>query len=133
MNHTPDGSGADEIILEGLAAGLPHAEVAVLAGVSTKTIQRRLMSPDFAAEVRRRRGLRVEEVTGRLAQLAPAAISVIGECLAEDKPTVRLRAAEVALTWLTRLRREVDFEYRLSLLEGSKHGIPIREVDDHEL
>jgi hypothetical protein len=63
-------SDTDELILGGLAAGLTHAEAGELAGVSAKTVQRRLRDDVFAAEVGRRRAEQVERITGRLTELS---------------------------------------------------------------
>ena len=65
----------NDVLLDALAAGLTHSEAAVLAGVSSKTVQRRLKGSDFAAELARRHSMRVVELTGQLTALAPAAVA----------------------------------------------------------
>lgn len=119
MNGFDRAAAADEVLIDALAAGLTHAEAGVLAGVSSKTVQRRLHDGVFAARVGRDRSMRLEEISGQLTAMAPTAIGVLRECMAVDKPLVRLRAAEATLLWLTRVRREVDFELRLARLEST--------------
>lgn len=108
----------NEVLLDALAAGLSHTEAAALAGVSAKTIQRRLGDTEFALELTRRRAARVEELVGQLTSMGATAIGVLREAMVQAKPELRLRAAEATLTWLTRLRREVDFELRLCRIEA---------------
>jgi predicted hydrolase (HD superfamily) len=74
---TIEWSDADEFILGGLAAGLTHAEAGELAGVSAKTVQRRLRDDAFAAEVGRRRAEQVERITGRLTELSVRAVATL--------------------------------------------------------
>ena len=108
---------SDELILSGLAAGLTHAETAELANVSSKTIQRRLSSEAFAAEVARRRGQQVERITGRLSELSIRAVDTLTDALEDSSPTIRLRAADLTLNWLVKLRREADIERRVAEIE----------------
>jgi len=107
----------DELILSGLAAGMTHAEAAELAEVSSKTVQRRMSDDDFAAEVGRRRSQQVERITGRLTELSVHAVDTLNDGLGDESATIRLRAADLTLTWLLRLRREADFERRIGEIE----------------
>lgn len=115
-NHD-DWSDQDEVILVGLAAGMTHAAVAAVAGVSTKTVQRRVGDEAFAAEVSRRRGEQVERVTGRLTELSVRAVDTLDVALDDESPTIRIRAADMTLNWLVRLRREADLERRIAEIE----------------
>lgn len=115
-NHD-DWSDQDEVILVGLAAGMTHAAVAAVAGVSTKTVQRRVGDEAFAAEVSRRRGEQVERVTGRLTELSVRAVDALDVALDDESPTIRIRAADMTLNWLVRLRREADLERRIAEIE----------------
>lgn len=113
---------ASEVILNALGAGLTHTEAAALAGLTPKSVQRRLADPEFAAAVARLRAARVDEIAGQLTGMGSRAVSVLSELLESDKPALRLRAVELTLSWLSRLRREVDFDVRLSRLEGGSAG-----------
>jgi hypothetical protein len=112
-----DWNDSDELILSGLAAGLTHAETAELANVSSKTVQRRLSNDAFAAEVARRRGQQVERITGRLSELSSRAVDTLTDALGDDSATIRLRAADLTLNWLVKLRREADLERRITEIE----------------
>jgi len=115
--HEDDWSDRDEVILAGLAAGMTHAAVAAVAGVSTKTVQRRIGDEAFAAEVSRRRGEQVERVTGRLTELSVRAVDTLEAALDDESPTIRIRAADMTLNWLVRLRGEADLERRIAEIE----------------
>lgn len=117
----------DEVLVEALSAGMSHAMAAVMAGVSTKTVQRRLHDPVFANLVRQRRALRVEEITGRLSEMAVRAVDAIEGCLNSGSGTTRLKAAEMILSWLSRLRDEVDVDVRLAAFEA--RGLPVAGAD----
>ena len=56
----------DDLMIACLAQGWTHRRVADQLGVSTKTVQRRMGEPSFAAAVSRRRRERVEQLTGQL-------------------------------------------------------------------
>ena len=112
-----DWNDSDELILSGLAAGLTHAETGELAHVSPKTVQRRLSSEAFAAEVARRRGQQVERITGRLSELSIRAVDTLTDALEDSSATIRLRAADLTLNWLVKLRREADLEQRIAEIE----------------
>ncbi len=107
----------NEIILEALANGLTYAAAADLAHCSTKTIQRRLGDPNFTQELARRRTIRLDEITGRLARLTGDAITVLAETLAGDNPQLRLRAATTIMTWASRMRIESEHERRFAEVE----------------
>ena len=107
----------DELLLAGLATGLTHVEVAALAGVSSKTVQRRVRDPRFAAEVRARKAARVERITGRLVELSERAVTVLESGLGDEAAPIRLRAADLVLGWSVRLRRESDLERRIAEIE----------------
>jgi hypothetical protein len=116
-NSNLDWNASDELILSGLAAGLTHTETAELANVSSKTIQRRVTDEAFATEIARRRGQQVERITGRLSELSSHAVDTLTEALDDDSPTIRLRAADLTLNWLVKLRREADLERRIAEIE----------------
>lgn len=118
QNGLNKASSANEILLDALAAGLTYEEAGVLAGVSSKTVQRRVMDADFASELMRRRSMRVEQVTTQLTSLLSDAVATLAETMRTGEATVKLRAAEAVLRWTTTMRREVDFDLRLSRLES---------------
>ncbi len=113
----------DEVLIAALSAGMSHAQAAVLAGVSTKTVQRRHGDESFVIEIARRRARRVDELTGRLSELTQRALEAIEFCLEAGPLPARLRAAEVVFHLFGRLRAEVDVDTRLSHLERAAQGV----------
>lgn len=118
----PEWADTDEIILASLASGMTHAEAARVADVSTKTIQRRLADKAFADEIARRRAAQVERVTGQLTQLSVRAVETLEAALDDEAPSIRLKAADLTLGWLVRLRREADLERRIVEIEQELAG-----------
>ncbi len=111
----------DETLLGFLAAGWSHEQAAAACGISTKTVQRRVRDGAFGSELARRRTLRVDALTARLNSISDRAVDVIVESFDSANPTVRLRAADLALTWAVRTRREVDLEARIARLEDDSN------------
>lgn len=121
----------DEVLIAALASGMSHLQAAAIAGVSAKTVRRRHGDPAFVVEVARRRAIRVDEVTGRLSEMCVRALEAVDGCLDSATPSVRLKAAEMVLTWFRRLRDEVDVDARLASLEGrfDSHTVPAPGAD----
>lgn len=115
----------DEQLLEYLASAWSHELAARACGVSAKTVQRRLRNAEFSRELGRRRALAVEETHARFQLARHRAVDVIVEMFESTNPNVRLRAADLALVWGLRLRRELDLEARIAKLEGPT------ESDEH--
>jgi hypothetical protein len=122
MSEGRDGAGrreaSDEILVEGLAAGLSFVQAGDLAGVSSKTVQRRLQDPEFARRVSRRRDERVGEVTGLLVDASHAAVGVLREGLGAERFADRLRSAQLILTMSGRFRELEDLSARLAEVEA---------------
>ncbi len=110
----------DELITAALVVGGTYAEAGTVAGVSERTVRRRMADPEFAAEVSRRRGERVAGITGQLVSIGPDAIGVIRDCMAADTAGVRLRAAQLALALGVQFRHAQELEARLVALETAR-------------
>ncbi len=119
----------DDLIVESLAAGMSYAEVADLANCSARTVARRMADPGFARRVSERRGERVSAITGQLTDVALEAVAVIQNCLHAEVESTRLRAANMALTLLMRLRHETELESRVAELERQLDSGNEAEVD----
>lgn len=104
-------------MLEALAAGSAYETAASAAGVSARTVRRRMTDLLFAAELARRRAVRVSDLTGQMMNLGARAVSVLGEALEAEAVGDRLRAANLILTSLRRYRSDGDLELRLTALE----------------
>lgn len=107
-------SGADSVILSVLAAGLTAAEVAKAAGVSERTVRRRLSDPEFAAKID---VVRREVLHRAVAKVSAGAVSALDTLVALLRPSeramVRLGAARAVLDFGIRLRAEIELSDRL--------------------
>lgn len=107
----------DEILIEALASGMSFPDAGKLGGVTGRTVSRRMEDPDFQARVSRRRGERVTQVTGALTDMSTEALQVLRDCMAEGRAADRLRAAQMVLLMMSRLRHETEIEDRLANVE----------------
>lgn len=120
--------GAKAIAASVIAAGGSYSFAGEEAHKSKRTIVRWAAEPEFARLVADLRAERLSEVTGRLGELAPRALDTIVECLDEESPFARLKAATTILEWTLRLRRASDLEARLSQIEH-RQGIRVADPD----
>ncbi len=118
----------DEVLLDALATGLSYLEAGELAGLSARTVRRRMTAPDFAAELARRRAMRVSDVTGRLVAASERAVQVLLELLESQVAGERLRSAELILNMGRRFRSDTDIDVRLSTLEARPAQVAARGV-----
>jgi len=118
----------DEVLLDALATGLSYLEAGELAGLSARTVRRRLTAPDFAAELARRRAMRVSDVTGRLVAASERAVQVLLELLESQVAGERLRSAELILNMGRRFRSDTDIDVRLSTWEARPAQVAARGV-----
>jgi hypothetical protein len=107
----------DELLVELLASGRPYAEAGAMAGVSERTVRRRMSDPVFTGRVSRRRGEYVGALVGRLVDVGEEAVEVMRGGLRDESAAVRLRAADLVLRWATHLRHGHELETRLAALE----------------
>jgi hypothetical protein len=107
----------EEQLLGFLVAGWTHDDAAHALGVSTKSVQRRVGDRVFAAKLGQRRAVKASALTSRLDSITDRAVDVIVESFESEVPAVRLRAADLALSWSARMRRELDLEARVARLE----------------
>ncbi len=111
----------DELICTLLSKGWTHDETAKEVGCSTKTVQRRVGDPLFAAEVRRRGKADVAATTAKLFQLGQAATDGLSGLLSSEDERVRLQAIRTVLEFVYRRYRvdvmEAEWSDRLAILE----------------
>jgi hypothetical protein len=114
-------SDGDEVLIAALAEGLTHAAAGELAGVSAKTVQRRMSNPEFAGAVGDGRRQRVRDVVGLLVGASQRAVQVLVEVLERGDPADQLRAARMVLEYSGRYHREQvvddDLARRMLVLE----------------
>lgn len=110
---------ADTALVAALASGATVEAAASLAGVSERTVYRRLEDPDFKKRATEARAEMIEQAVGKLAQLSAAAASTLGVLLGPaTPPSTRLGAARAVLELGARLREGEDLEKRISELEA---------------
>ena len=98
-------------------------EAAAATGLGERTITRWLAQSDFRAELTAAEGDLIDVATRRLLQLQGGALDTLEALLVDDgsdvSAGVRLRAAQVALDHLLKLREMRDIEQRLQALEAA--------------
>jgi hypothetical protein len=111
--------GTDGELIAALAAGATQAEAARQAGVSERTVRRRLLEPSFAAALAQARRETVRALTAELEAQALRAIETLCQLMhSTQPPQVRLGAARTLLDQVVRYHNAVDFEDRLAELEA---------------
>ena len=114
----PDPSRADDLLLPLLAAGATAASAAAVAGMSERTVRRRVKDEDFRIALQRERGALRRQLVDRLVGAALAAVDHLG-ALSEPGNTdaTRLTAARTTLEFSARHLAVVDVNDRLAELE----------------
>ncbi len=108
---------ADVAILATLAGGGTVEEAAKQAGVSERTVYRRLEEPAFKRQVSEARADLVRQSVGKLARISSAAATTLGLLLKAESESVRLGAARAVLELGTKMREADELEARLAALE----------------
>lgn len=121
-------SAQDELLVAALAAGQSYAEAGDLAGISSRTVARRMSEVAFARRVADRRGEQVVAIAGRISSLTFEAIEAVRECLADSDARTRLAAARLLLDWALKFRRGEDLA--LAVAEIRQH-LGLGDGDDN--
>ncbi|HKB04041.1 MAG TPA: hypothetical protein VKD90_17595 [Gemmataceae bacterium] len=109
---------ADDAIAVALAAGQTQAGAAAAAGVSERTVARRVTDPAFRQLVSRLRGEMVGQAIGVLvAGMFGSAVVLRHLMLNAESETVRLGAARSVLELALRAREATELEERVQALE----------------
>ncbi len=110
--------GSTDMIVALTAAGRPQAEVAAAAGVSVRTLRRRLREPQMVVAVSAAAVQLEREAVGRIGQLRGHALERLEALIGHEDPSVALRAAK--LIFETSLaRRAALVNDNLSYLEAA--------------
>lgn len=110
--------GADGIAAGALAAGATRSEAAAAAGVSERTLYRRMGDPEFRALVSECRARITADVLSGAAGLAGRAVARLGVLLDDDNPHVSLGAARTILTVAADFGERSELAERLAALEA---------------
>lgn len=108
----------DELIKAALVSRHSYEEAGEAAGVSARTVRRRMADPAFAQDVRARRAERASALSGGLLDLGAKCLEVLSDALEDEDPGTRLRAAQAVLTLGQRFRREGEMTDRIARVEG---------------
>jgi hypothetical protein len=112
----------DEALIAALAAGTTIGDAAQAAGLSRRTVARRLEEDEFRALVATARAEMFGRAVGILAEAAAGAAQTLHDlAVSGGSETVRLGAAKVILDAGHRARGDEEFEQRLSRVEASIH------------
>jgi hypothetical protein len=111
---------ANSVLVTALAAGAKIADAATRAGVSERTVFRRLQDPDFQAQVQAARAAMVSEAVGILSRSSADAALKMAQLLEAEREPVQLGAARSILDLMLKLRAEEDIEARLAALEQDR-------------
>ena len=111
----------DEQLVLALAVGGGIAGAARAAGVSERTVRRRMEDAGFREAVRKLRGELLERAVGRLTDLGLRAADQLGELMDSGKrEQTRLGAARATLDFMLRGTEMVAIEQRLQALEDAQ-------------
>jgi hypothetical protein len=119
----------DDSLVFALATGLSVLTAAQRAGVSERTVYRRLDDPVFRQRISETRTGLFAEAVGRLAGLAGKAADALGELLTSERDLVKLQAAKGVLDLGPKLREAGELAERLDALERLVAG---RDEDPDE-
>jgi hypothetical protein len=110
---------ADDQLLLALAAGAYVEHAAEHAGVSERTVYRRLADPAFRADMRAIRREMFEQATARLVAASASAATTLAE-LAEEgqREATRVAVARAVLELALKLRTADELEARVAALEA---------------
>jgi hypothetical protein len=109
----------DSLLVEAFLVGSSTQSAAQHAGVSRKTVLRRLHNPAFRARLSEERARVVQRVCDLATWHALSAVHRLAEHVASDDPEVSLRAIALMLNHTARLREIEQFEARLVALENA--------------
>ena len=108
----------ETVLVTALAAGATVASAALQAGVSERTVYRRLKNPAFEAQIQ---AIQDDTLQRSMAILIAANLTAVQSMVALQaenmRPSVRRAAAHDSLNMSLRLRAIVEFEKRLLALE----------------
>lgn len=112
-------AGTDALIVASLAAGGSYPTAASRAGVSERTVRRRLAEPEFASRVDGERSAFVERTAAQLLGGTDEAVAALRDLVRTGPPAVRVRAALGLLSAAASWRETSDVEARLGALESA--------------
>jgi hypothetical protein len=108
----------DAKIVEALANGINITQAARSAGVSARTVSRRLKDPAFRASVTELQDATLHRVAGKVAGAAENAVTTLNGLLSARNETVRLGAAKAVLELNSNLLENRELKRHVRDLEA---------------
>ncbi len=113
----------DTVLVTAVAAGSTYADAARKAGVSERTVKRRMSGVAFRHRVNEVQVSTVEISVRKLAGLSTDAINTLADLMRVDQPArVRLGAARAILETALRWQELADVQRRIEKLESAIVG-----------
>jgi hypothetical protein len=119
------------VLVTAAATGRPHADIADEAGVSLRTVARRLSDPAIAAQVDEARQRMLDAGLGAMLAVRTRAWQKLAIDIEDQDPSVRLRAMSIALTAYARHEATIATQQRhassgntLTLKDRQPSGMP---------
>lgn len=113
----------DDILAEYLARGWTQKAAGEVAGVSDRTVSRRMADPSFRSEVNRRSDVIVDGATRLLGDVTRKAIERLSALTDSSDENVALRASRALASLLLPLEANVRLKRRMEAVE-QQLGIP---------
>src|SRR3954464_8575927 len=110
-------SGGDVVLVAALAGGATYEDAAKQAGVSERTVRRRLDDPAFKRQVDEARAEILSQATARLTGAALDAVEALRGLLGSELDFARLGAARAILEVGAKYREQLDLAERVAALE----------------
>ncbi len=107
----------DPALVVALAAGLTNKQAAKEAGVSERTVVRRLADDEFRRQVTEARATTVEQAAARLTSASLAAVKALLQLLDAESESVRLGSARAILEMGIKFRESQELEARIAAME----------------
>jgi hypothetical protein len=127
------GKGQWAAMVSVLATGGSLSDAADAGGVSVSTVQRRLRSPEFRAEIAAAHAEMSRVAVGTLLGQAEVAISRLGEALGADDASQWRWAVDRVLLYSGRYKSLYDHDVRLARLEQAvSEPIDVAGTDDDD-
>jgi len=120
----------DRIIAIALGRGFSHEKAGELAGVSSKTVQRRMADPTFLVAVSEERRRAFELISGQLTHWAIQAVKTLVGVMQSDNPSDQRRAAEAILNIGGRYHRQLQDHELAARLEKLETFLAAAEQPD---
>jgi hypothetical protein len=110
-------SGGEGALVAALAAGASHRAAAKQAGISERTLRRRLTDPDFRKAIEAARAELVSRAVAKLTAASTEAADTLRRLLYSDLDFARLAAARSILELGAKYREQEDLTARVAALE----------------